>query len=56
MESSIIRGPVVVGRGTVVRRSFVGPYRLYDGKYVLEYSFILDGVRVTNIERMGVAW
>jgi glucose-1-phosphate thymidylyltransferase len=57
VENSTVRGPVVVGRDTVIRNSFVGPYtsigndcRIEDTS--IEFSVILDGSEVRAIERL----
>jgi len=57
VESSTIRGPVVVGCNTIVRHSFIGPYTSIGNNCVienavLEHSVILDGARIANVERM----
>lgn len=57
VEKSTIRGPAVIGEGTVIKGSFIGPYTSI-GKdcvienAVLEHSVILDGARITDIERL----
>ncbi|HID10278.1 MAG TPA: glucose-1-phosphate thymidylyltransferase [Candidatus Latescibacteria bacterium] len=57
VEGSTIRGPVVVGEGTIIRRSFIGPYTSIGDNCViedavLEHSVILDGAVVKGIERL----
>lgn len=57
VQRSTIRGPVVIGEGTVVTGSFIGPYTSI-GKgctienAVLEHSVVLDGAQLKDIERM----
>ncbi len=57
IERSTIRGPVVIGEGTVIKDSLIGPYTsigkncLIEG-VTLEHSVILDGARLVNIERL----
>lgn len=57
VERSTIRGPVVVGEGTVIKDSFIGPYTsigkncVIEGS-VLEHSVVLDGAKLTGIERL----
>ncbi|MEZ0345809.1 MAG: glucose-1-phosphate thymidylyltransferase [Infirmifilum sp.] len=54
---SVVRGPVFVGEGAVVERSFIGPYtslsrgvRVVDS--ALEHSILLEGAVVEGVERM----
>ncbi|MEM3485686.1 MAG: glucose-1-phosphate thymidylyltransferase [Candidatus Methanomethyliaceae archaeon] len=57
VERSTIRGPAVIGEGTVIKDSFIGPYTsignncVIEGS-VLEHSVVLDGARLTSIERL----
>ena len=57
VERSTIRGPVVIGDGTVIKDSFVGPYTsvglncLVESSAV-EHSVILDGSKVEGIGRL----
>ncbi|MEM2164040.1 MAG: glucose-1-phosphate thymidylyltransferase [Candidatus Bathyarchaeia archaeon] len=57
VERSTIRGPVVIGEGTVIKDSFIGPYTsvgkncVIEGS-VLEHSVVLDGAKLTGIERL----
>lgn len=57
VEAGCIRGPAVIDVGSIVRRSFVGPYTsigrgciIEDS--VVEHAVILDGARVVGIERL----
>jgi len=57
VERSTIRGPVVIGEGTVIKDSFIGPYTSVGKncvieRSVLEHSVVLDGARLTSIERL----
>jgi len=57
VERSIIRGPAVIGEGTVIKGSFIGPYTSIGNNCIiedaaLEHSVILDGAKVVNIERL----
>jgi len=57
LEKSIIRGPVVIGKDTVVRNSFIGPYTSIGNNCIIEnatieHSVILDGARILNIDRI----
>jgi len=57
VKGSTIRGPAVIGEGTVIENSFVGPYssigrRCEIKNAVLEHSVILDGAKVTDVERL----
>ena len=54
---STIRGPVVIGTGTVIKSSFIGPYTSVGNNCtienaVLEHSVILDGARIAGLERL----
>jgi glucose-1-phosphate thymidylyltransferase len=55
--ASTVRGPVVIGEGSVVRNSFIGPYTsigrdcAIEGSSV-EFSVVLDGAEVREIERL----
>ncbi len=57
VERSTVRGPAVIGAGTVIRDSFIGPYTsvgrgcLIEGT-ALEHSVVLDGARLVNVERL----
>jgi glucose-1-phosphate thymidylyltransferase len=57
LEASTVRGPVVIGRDTVIRNSYIGPYTsigpdcLIDDAEI-EHSVILDGTRVAGIHRL----
>ena len=55
--TSTIRGPAVIGEGTVIQGSIIGPYtsvgrdcRITNA--AVEHSVILDGVRISNIVRL----
>jgi glucose-1-phosphate thymidylyltransferase len=57
VEASTIRGPVVIGSHTVIKRSFVGPYTSIGDNCMienaaLEHSVVLDGARIADIERL----
>lgn len=57
IKGSTIRGPADIGEGTVIRGSFIGPYTSIGNNSIienssLEHSVILDGARITNIERL----
>lgn len=54
---SKIRGPVIIGKGTVIKDSFIGPFTsiaagcIIDSSEV-EHSIILDGSKINNIDRL----
>jgi glucose-1-phosphate thymidylyltransferase len=57
VRGSVVRGPVVIGRGTLVVDSFVGPYtsigtdcELVDTE--VENSVLLERARVVGIHRL----
>ncbi|GFN23657.1 glucose-1-phosphate thymidylyltransferase [Thermanaeromonas sp. C210] len=57
IERSTVRGPVVIGAGSVVRDAFIGPYtsvgrNCHIEGTALEHSVVLDGARLVNIERL----
>lgn len=57
VERSVIRGPVVIGEGTIVKDSFIGPYTSIGrdcvlDRVVVEHSVVLDGARLFGIERL----
>jgi glucose-1-phosphate thymidylyltransferase len=56
VENSIIRGPAIIGEGSIVKDSFIGPYTsLYKDVEIInseiEHSIILEGSIITNITR-----
>jgi len=57
VERSTVRGPGVIGAGTLIRDSFIGPYTSVGrGCFIegtaLEHSVVLDGARLVNVERL----
>jgi len=57
VEGSAIRGPAIIGEGTVIKESFIGPYTSVGSNCIientaLEHSVILDGAKITDIERL----
>ena len=57
VERSVVRGPAVIGRGAVVRNSFVGPFtsvgdRCRIERSRIEHCVVLDGAVVEGIEWM----
>lgn len=57
VKNSKIRGPVIIGEGTEIINSFIGPYtsignhvKVIDS--VIEHSVILDGAFLSGIERL----
>lgn len=54
---SEIRGPTIIGKGTVVKGSFIGPYTSVGCNCkvigsVVEHSVVLDGGTIQNVERL----
>lgn len=54
---SIIRGPAVIGSGSVIKDSFIGPFtsiapNCYIESSEVEHSIILNDSRILNIERL----
>ena len=57
VERSEIRGPTVIGAGTVVQDAFIGPYTSIGQRCVirnsaLQHSVVLDGASVDGSERL----
>lgn len=57
VERSEVRGPAVIGAGTVIRDAFIGPYtsigqRCTIRNTALEHCVVLDGARVEGVERL----
>ncbi|NPV29966.1 MAG: glucose-1-phosphate thymidylyltransferase [Firmicutes bacterium] len=57
IEGSTVRGPAVIGKGTIVRNSFIGPYTSIGSDCAvegsaLEHAVILDGARIAGIARL----
>jgi glucose-1-phosphate thymidylyltransferase len=57
IEGSTLRGPLVIGRETVIKNSFIGPYTSIGNNCVientaLEHSVVLDGARIANVDRL----
>lgn len=57
VERSEVRGPAVIGTGTVVRDAFIGPYTSVGRgctvrNAALEHCVVLDGVRVEGVARL----
>lgn len=57
VRNSIIRGPAIIGEGSVIKDSFVGPYTAIGKKTFLEkvgveHSVVLDNCRLLGIERI----
>jgi glucose-1-phosphate thymidylyltransferase len=55
--SSTLRGPLVIGRDTVVEHSFIGPFSaIGNGCEVrhseIEHSVVMDGSRILDIQRL----
>jgi len=55
--SSTIRGPAVIGEGSRIEGSFIGPYTSIGKGCVIrssaiEHSVLLDGVNVAGVERL----
>lgn len=54
---SVVRGPAVIGRGALIKRSFIGPYTSVgagcrvEGSAV-EHSVLLEGAEVVGVERL----
>jgi glucose-1-phosphate thymidylyltransferase len=57
VEGSVIRGPTVIGEGTKIKNSFIGPYTSLGHKCVvvdasLEHCVVLDSAHIEGIERL----
>lgn len=56
-ERSTLRGPIVIAEDTLIKDSFIGPYTSIGRNCIIEdssieHSVVLDGVRLSHIERM----
>ena len=54
--NSIVRGPTIIGKGTLIKNSYVGPFTsIYHGCQILnceiERSIILENSRIVDIDR-----
>ncbi len=57
IRKSEVRGPAVIGPGTIIEESFIGPYssigrRCTIKRSVLEHCVVLDGVQIEGAERL----
>jgi glucose-1-phosphate thymidylyltransferase len=57
IESSIIRGPVSIGRGCLIKDSYIGPFTSIASETkidhsFIEYSIVLENASIFNIERI----
>lgn len=57
IEASEVRGPAVIGAGTIVEQAFVGPYTSIGRECVLretslEHCVVLDGARIEGLGRL----
>ena len=55
--NSNIRGPCIIGKGSIIENSFIGPYtsignetKIIDS--TIEYSMILDNAQITGVDRL----
>jgi len=56
--NSKIRGPCVIGKGTLIENSFIGPYTsVGDNSQIIksnvEYSIVLENALIKDVERLG---
>lgn len=57
IENSYIRGPVIIGKGTKIINSYIGPFTsIYYNCYIedseIEHSIILENAKIIGIKRM----
>jgi glucose-1-phosphate thymidylyltransferase len=57
VRQSELRGPVVVGQGTIIENAFVGPYTSIGPACVikdsaLEHCVVLEGVRIDGVGKL----
>jgi glucose-1-phosphate thymidylyltransferase len=55
IEDSVVRGPVIVGRGSRITRAYVGPYTSIGPAVVIqdsevEHSIVLEGSEITDLK------
>jgi glucose-1-phosphate thymidylyltransferase len=58
VTGSEIRGPAVIGRGTIIENAFIGPYTSIGRdcsikRSALEHCVLLDGVKIEGVERLA---
>jgi len=56
IKNSTIRGPAIIGRGTVIEDSYIGPFTSIDARCRIvssevEQSIVLEGSTITNMSR-----
>ncbi|MDR7420338.1 MAG: glucose-1-phosphate thymidylyltransferase [Armatimonadota bacterium] len=57
LRGAVVRGPAVIGPGTLIERAFIGPYTSIGAgcvvrDSVLEHLVVMDGVQVLGIPRL----
>ncbi len=57
IENSVVRGPCVIGKGTIIKDSFIGPFTSIGPnssiiRSVVQHTVILSNAIVENIERL----
>ena len=57
VKSSRLRGPVVIGEGTMIENSFIGPYTSIGSRCLiknstLQHCVILDGAKIESVGRL----
>lgn len=57
VRRSVLRGPMVIGAGTVVEDTFIGPYTSIGrgctiSRAALEHCVVLDGTQIDNVGRL----
>jgi len=57
VHSSELRGPLIIGTGSIIEGSFIGPFTAIDGqvkirKSEIEYSIVMEGSRIEGIRRV----
>ncbi|WP_033340085.1 glucose-1-phosphate thymidylyltransferase [Catenuloplanes japonicus] len=58
VEESVLRGPIVIGTGTKIIRSYVGPFTSIADNCMLEdaeieYSIVFDNASIRGVSRIG---
>jgi glucose-1-phosphate thymidylyltransferase len=54
LQNCVVRGPAIIGRGTVISNAYVGPFTsIHDGCSVrnaeIEHSIVLEGTRIEDV-------
>ena len=54
VEASVLRGPLILGAGTVVRKSYIGPFTAIAGSCLIEDSEIEHSIVLESAQIVGI--